>query len=72
MTHTGPSAKGGVARTEAQPVFMPDAGIAVLLAAVQGTARAGTAHGVRAFAHPTRLATLSRMAVNGSSLARYL
>jgi hypothetical protein len=34
--------------------------------------RAGTAHGVRAFAHPTRLATLSRMAVTGSSLARYL
>ena len=30
------------------------------------------AHGARAVAHPTGLATLSRMAVNGSSLARYL
>jgi hypothetical protein len=27
---------------------------------------------VRVFAHPTRLATFLRMAVNGSSLARYL
>jgi hypothetical protein len=32
----------------------------------------GTVRGVRAFAYATGLATLSRMAVNGSSLARYL
>jgi hypothetical protein len=36
-------------------LFMQDAGIAVLLAAVQDTARLGTAHGVRSFAYLTRL-----------------